>query len=163
TAERQKRLEVERRVGEADGRAEALADQVKQMESELDSERSVGGAQQMKKMRDELAQANKKAIDSQVQLQNERRERAVAEQRAGEAESRVSELERKVEEIQESGASASTSVAVSPEVIAERDKLREDVANMKKKLAQAETAREAAASLKKKVEKLEAELKKLKK
>jgi chromosome segregation ATPase len=162
-AERQKRLELERKVSEAEGRAEALADQVRQMESELDSERSVGGAQQMKKMRDELAQANKKAIDAQVQLQNDRREREALEQRAQEAEKRVEELERKVEEAQEAGAGAATTVGVSPEVIAERDKLREDVAAMKKKLSQAEAAREAAASLKKKVEKLEAELKKLKK
>ena len=48
-------------------------------------------------------------------------------------------------------------------MIAERDKLRADVASMKKKLAAAESAREAAATLKNKVAKLEAELKKLKK
>jgi hypothetical protein len=91
-------------------------------------------------VREELVIANRKAMEAQASFQKERREREVLQARVAEAESR--------------GRSADTAGAE------EIEKLKANVAALKRKLVAAENAAEAAALLKSKVARLEAQLKK---
>jgi len=107
-----------------------------------EAERLRADAIALKKVREELVDANRKAMESQASFMKEKRER---ETLAG----RVAELEKRPPAAASSGASS-----------AEVEKLRADVAKLKTKLVAAENAAEGAALLKSKVARLEAQLKK---
>jgi chromosome segregation ATPase len=100
----------------------------------------------LRKVREELADANRKAIESQASLTKERRER---EALAG----RIAELERRPP----APAPAPPAAKASGDEV---EKLRADVAKLKAKLVAAENAAEGAALLRSKVARLEAQLKK---
>jgi predicted nucleic acid-binding Zn-ribbon protein len=162
---------LEARLAEAEGRAQALEAHSAQTERDFHEKLSSAESVSAKKLRDELNQANKKAMEASGGLAKEKRERESAEGRIGEAErrahqlqSQVAALEQSLLEAREQGKRAPPAAGgASAEVVAERDKLKQDVANMKRKLVAAENAMEAAAALKSKVTRLEAELKKHKK
>ena len=97
----------------------------------------------LKKVREELVDANRKAMESQASYMKEKRERESLAARVAELESHPR-------------APAKAAAASSDEV----EKLRADVAKLKSKLVAAENAAEAAALLKSKVARLEAQLKK---
>ena len=98
----------------------------------------------LKKVREELTDANRKAMESQASYMKEKRER---ESLAG----RVSELESRPPPPAKGGGSSDEAAV---------EKLKADVAKLKTKLVAAENAAEAAALLKSKVTRLEAQLKK---
>ena len=122
------------------GGAEAT---IKKLTEEL--ERLRADSMALKKVREELVDANRKAIESQASLTKERREREALT-------ARVAELERRPA----APAPAPAAKASSDEL----EKLRADVAKLKAKLVAAENAAEGAALLKSKVARLEAQLKK---
>src|SRR5229473_1503319 len=93
----------------------------------------------------EMVDLRQSLEEASVALQSERGEREALEERLQQVESQPS---------------VPAAPAVASAVVAERDKLRADVAALKKKLVFAESAIEAAASLKAKVARLEAQLKK---
>ena len=97
----------------------------------------------LKKVREELTDANRKAMESQASYMKEKREREALS-------ARVSELESRPPPPAKGGAASGEEV----------EKLRADVAKLKSKLVAAENAAEAAALLKSKVARLEAQLKK---
>ena len=97
----------------------------------------------LKKVREELVDANRKAMESQASYMKEKRERESLTARVSELESRPPPPAK--------GAAASSD---------EVEKLKADVAKLKSKLVAAENAAEAAALLKSKVARLEAQLKK---
>ncbi len=165
--EEEKRADLESRLVDAEGKAEALARQVSSLEAQLASARSdqAGG----RKVRDELASSQQRSAELQGLLQKERRERDGLEKRAAAAENGKKELEARIDALEatlarvqsqpERTRAASGSAQAPIELVAERDKLKSDLASMKKKLVAAESAMEAAASLKAKVARLEAQLK----
>jgi len=110
-----------------------------------EAERLRADANALKKVREELVDANRKAMESQASFMKEKRER---DQLAA----RVAELESQPKPAAPSKAAAANSDEV--------EKLRADVAKLKTKLVAAENAAEAAALLKSKVARLEAQLKK---
>lgn len=93
----------------------------------------------------EVVEVRQSLEEASVALQSERGEREALEERLQQVESQPS---------------VPAASALDADVVAERDKLRADVAALKKKLVFAESAIEAAASLKAKVARLEAQLKK---
>jgi chromosome segregation ATPase len=97
----------------------------------------------LKKVREELTDANRKAMESQASYTKEKRERESLT-------ARVSELESRPPPPAKGGGS-------NDEVV---EKLKADVAKLKSKLVAAENAAEATALLKSKVARLEAQLKK---
>jgi chromosome segregation ATPase len=97
----------------------------------------------LKKVREELVDANRKAMESQASYMKEKRER----ESLG---SRVHELESRPPPPAKGGGASSEEV----------EKLKADVAKLKAKLVAAENAAESAALLKSKVARLEAQLKK---
>jgi hypothetical protein len=99
----------------------------------------------LKKVLEELVDANRKAMESQASFMKEKREREALASRVAELESHPPPA-----------APAKGSGASSEEV----EKLRADVAKLKTKLVAAENAAEATALLKSKVARLEAQLKK---
>jgi chromosome segregation ATPase len=107
-----------------------------------DLERLRGETIALKKVREELTDANRKAMESQASFMKEKREREALAARVAELESRPPP--------------PAPAAAGSAEV----EKLRADVAKLKTKLVAAEHAAEAAALLKSKVARLEAQLKK---
>jgi TATA element modulatory factor 1-like protein len=106
-------------------------------------ERLRADANALKKVREELVDANRKAMESQASYMKEKRERETLL-------ARVSELESRPAPAVKGGGASSEEV----------EKLRADVAKLKSKLVAAENAAEAAALLKSKVARLEAQLKK---
>jgi len=164
--EEEKRSELEGRLVDAEGKAEALARQIASLESQLGSARSDQAGN--RKARDELASSQQRCSELQGLLQKERRERDTLEKRAASAESNKKELEARIDALEAAIAhvktplppgKASGSASAPAELIAERDQLKSDLASIKKKLVAAENAMEAAASLKAKVARLEAQLK----
>jgi chromosome segregation ATPase len=130
--------ELAARTSGASGTAEAhtqkLAEEVERLRAE---------ALSLKKVREELMTANRKAIEAQASFQKEKREReALAE--------KVADLESDLSRASAKGQGQGTD---------EVKKLREDVAKLKAKLVAAENAMEAAAMLRSKVARLEAQLK----
>jgi DNA repair exonuclease SbcCD ATPase subunit len=118
--------------GTAEAETQRLFDEVERLRAD---------AAGVKKVREELMTANRKAIEAQASFQKEKREReALAE--------KVQDLEHDLKRA--SGKSQGTE---------EVNKLREDVAKLKAKLVAAENAMEAAAMLRSKVARLEAQLK----
>jgi len=115
---------------------------IKKLAEELEGLRADAIA--LKKVREELVAANRKAMESQASFMKEKREREALAVRVSELESRPPP------------AAPAKGVASSEEV----EKLRADVAKLKTKLVAAENAAEAAALLKSKVARLEAQLKK---
>jgi chromosome segregation ATPase len=111
---------------------------VKKLTDEI--ERMRGDSTAVKKVREELVDANRKAMEAQASFQKERREREALQARLAEAESR--------------GRSVDSADAE------ELEKLKGNVAALKRKLVAAENAAEAAALLKSKVARLEAQIKK---
>jgi chromosome segregation ATPase len=127
---------------------------VGQLEAALKSEKGGQGALGQK-----LAQA-------EAALQAQQDERASLEQRMSELESALvaeqthrASLQRELEQARATPAAPAAGGGASAEVIAERDKLKADIAGMKKKLMAAESAIEAAATYKAKLARLEAQLK----
>jgi hypothetical protein len=118
--------------GSAEAHTQRLADEVERLRAEAAS---------VKKVREELMTANRKAIEAQASFQKEKREREVLAEKVADLES---DLQR------QSGKAQGTE---------EVKKLREDVAKLKAKLVAAENAMEAAAMLRSKVARLEAQLK----
>ncbi len=100
----------------------------------------------LKKVREELTDANRKAIESQAALTRERRERE--------------SLAARVAELESQPPPEPVAAPAAAESTAEVEALRKDVAKLKAKLVAAENAAEAAALLKSKVARLEAQLKK---
>src|SRR5262249_54155392 len=100
----------------------------------------------LKKVREELTDANRKAMESQASVLKEKRERETLGARVHELESRPPPA----------APAAKGGGASSDEV----EKLKADVAKLKSKLVAAENAAEGAALLKSKVARLEAQLKK---
>jgi chromosome segregation ATPase len=165
--EEEKRAELEGRLVDAEGKAEALARQVASLEGQLGSARSDQAGS--RKVRDELAGSQQRAAELQGLLQKERRERDGVEKRAAAAEGSKKELEARIDALEAALArvksepdrsrAVSGSGSAPIELVAERDKLKSDVASMKKKLVAAESAMETAALLRAKVARLEAQLK----
>ncbi|HMK72892.1 MAG TPA: hypothetical protein VK454_06115, partial [Myxococcaceae bacterium] len=118
--------------GTAEAHAQNLQEQVERLRADAGS---------VKRVREELMTANRKAIEAQAAFQKEKREREILADRVADLES---DLER-----------SSGKGHASDEV----KKLREDVAKLKAKLVAAENAMEAAAMLRSKVARLEAQLK----
>ena len=112
---------------------------VKKLSDEIERLRAESIA--VKKVREELTDANRKAMEAQAQFQKEKREKESLAARVHELESRP----------------AAAAPGASPDEV---EKLKADVASLKKKLVAAENAAEAAALLKSKVARLEAQLKK---
>ncbi len=163
--EEEKRTELQIRLAESEGKSEALASQLASLETQLGSARQdQSGA---RKARDELTSTQQRAVELQGLLQKERREKDAVEKRALAAEggktqleARIAALESALARVKAEPERAKTSgSAGQAELVAERDKLKLDLASMKKKLVAAEAAMEAAASLKAKVTRLEAQLK----
>jgi hypothetical protein len=92
-----------------------------------------------------MVEVRRSLEEASLALQSERGEREALEERLQQVESQPS---------------APVEPGLASDTVAERDKLRADVAALKKKLVFAESAIEAAASLKAKVARLEAQLKK---
>jgi uncharacterized small protein (DUF1192 family) len=138
-AESQKSLSLrEQLTAQLAGGSEAT---VRKLTEEV--ERLRADSMALKKVREELVDANRKAMESQASYMKEKRERESltgARLRAGEPTAAAGE-----------GATASSD---------EVEKLKADVAKLKSKLVAAENAAEAAALLKSKVARLEAQLKK---
>jgi DNA repair exonuclease SbcCD ATPase subunit len=126
-----------------------------QAEAALKSEKGGQGA-----MGQKLAQV-------EASLQAQQAERESLEQRLAELESALqleqtqrASVEQELEQARATPAAPAAGGGAAPaELIAERDKLKADVAAMKKKLMAAETAIEAAATYKAKLARLEAQLK----
>jgi chromosome segregation ATPase len=118
--------------GTAEAHTQRLSDEVERLRAEAAS---------VKKVREELMTANRKAIEAQASFQKEKREREV--------------LAEKVQDL-ESDLQRHSSKSQGTEEV---KKLREDVAKLKAKLVAAENAMEAAAMLRSKVARLEAQLK----
>jgi len=112
---------------------------VKKLSDEIERLRAESNA--VKRVREELTEANRKAMEAQAQFQKEKREKEMLQLRVADLENRS----------QPAPAGASSE---------EVEKLKSDVASLKKKLVAAENAAEAAALLKSKVARLEAALKK---
>jgi chromosome segregation ATPase len=154
-AEQERTADLEARLAEAEGRAQALEEHTAQSDREHQEKLASVEGVAVKKLRDELTLANRKATEatvagSKLQSQIAALEQAVARERAQAA-------------AQQPSRASPAGGTASAEVVAERDKLKQDVANLKRKLVAAESAMEVAAALKGKVAKLEAELKKYKK
>ena len=120
-------------AGGSEATVRKLADEVERLRAD---------AMALKKVREELVDANRKAMESQASYMKEKREREALT-------ARVSELESRPAPSPKGGGSSE-----------EVEKLRADVAKLKAKLVAAENAAEAAALLKSKVARLEAQLKK---
>jgi chromosome segregation ATPase len=138
-AESQKSLSLrEQLTAQLAGGSEAT---VRKLTEEV--ERLRADSMALKKVREELVDANRKAMESQASYMKEKRERESLTGRVSELESRPPPP-------------AKVAHPSSDEV----DKLKADVAKLKSKLVAAENAAEAAALLKSKVARLEAQLKK---
>jgi len=137
-AESQKSLSLREQLNaQLAGGSEAT---IRKLTEEL--ERTRADAMGLKKVREELVDANRKAMESQASYMKEKRERESLAARVSELESRPPPPAK--------GAASSDEV----------EKLKADVAKLKSKLVAAENAAEATALLKSKVARLEAQLKK---
>jgi chromosome segregation ATPase len=165
-SEEQRRAESEALLAEAEGRAEHLAHQVSALEQQVGASKSDQGA--VRRLQEEVANTQRRAMELQTLLQKERRDKDLLEKRAASADGgrkeltdRIATLETTIARLRSESESLKAPAAHSPsaELLWERDKLRADLISMKKKLVAAESAIEAAASLKLKVARLEAMLK----
>ncbi len=157
--ERTKAAGIQAELDRARAELGALEAERARLEDEAARVRGEAETANTKKLRDELNVANRKAMEAQAALQKERKEREQVEWKIIESDRKERELLVKVEKLEKSMASAPKAApAADPAVVAERDQLKTDLANMKRKLVAAEAAMEAAASLRAKVARLEAQL-----
>ncbi len=142
------------------GQMEALTEEVARLHRELETTLASAGPEIVRGLRDQLVQANRRVAEAQTAV----REKKVNGSGANDAEKAAWTAERekfvtKLTMLETALDAQRRKPTAPPELIAERDKLRSDLAAMKKRLMAAENAIETAAMLKAKVAKLEAALK----
>ncbi len=172
TSESEARAFAEAELTMFRGQIEGLTDELARLHRELEPMLVSAGPEIVHALREELAQAQRElksrasSGSGSGELESSQRElgalRADKAAWAAEREKFVTKLQmlEMALEAKHARANVPHAVAAPPaELIAERDKLRSDVAAMKKRLVAAENAIETAAMLKAKVAKLEAALK----